>query len=121
MSRTQPLLILYSNVQFLVPGFSKPFHFVCEDIPSKLLTKHVLPSDMECIFLKLNLQKLKCFLGSNYMIPVCRDEISTDPVGTDFNLRLLGEIEFHLISARADGFPSDFCLDFHISYFNLSL
>ena len=104
MSRTQPLLILYSNVQFLVPGFSKPFHFVCEDIPSKLLTKHVLPSDMECIFLKLNLQKLKCFLGSNYMIPVCRDEISTDPVGTDFNIRLLGEIEFHLYLSKGGRF-----------------
>ena len=27
--------------------------YVREDIPSKLLTKHVFPSDIECIFLEL--------------------------------------------------------------------
>ena len=29
------------------------------------------------------------------MIQICRDEISTGPAGTDFTLRLNGEIEFH--------------------------
>ena len=29
------------------------------------------------------------------MIPVCRDEIPTHPAGTDFTLRLHGEINFH--------------------------
>ena len=54
----------FRNAQFLVPGFSKPFHldrnrkgggvmiYVSENIPSKLLSKHVLPSDIECIFLE---------------------------------------------------------------------
>ena len=61
----------FPNAQFLVPGFSKPFRrdrnrkgdgvmiYVRENIPSKLLTKHVLPSDIECIFLELNLKKCK--------------------------------------------------------------
>ena len=53
----------FPNAQFLVPGFSKPFCLdrnrkggrssklikVRENIPSKVLTKHVLPSDIECI------------------------------------------------------------------------
>ena len=33
-------------------------------------------------------------LGGNYMIPYCRDEISTLPAGMDFTLRLHGEINF---------------------------
>ena len=65
----------FPNAQFLVPGFSKPFHFnknrkgggvtiyVRENIPSELLTKHVLPSDIECIFLELNFRKCKWFLA----------------------------------------------------------
>ena len=36
--------------------------YVREDIPSKLLIKHVLPSDIECIFLELNFRKCKWFL-----------------------------------------------------------
>ena len=59
----------FPNAQFLVPGFSKPFRvdrnrkgggvmiYVRENIPSKLSTKHVLPSDIECIFLELNFRK----------------------------------------------------------------
>ena len=47
----------FPNAQFLVPEFSKPFDldrnrkedgitsYVRKDIPSKLLTKHVFPSD----------------------------------------------------------------------------
>ena len=34
------------------------------------------------------------FLGGDYMIPVCRDEISTCPAGTDFTPRLHVEIKF---------------------------
>ena len=33
-------------------------------------------------------------LGGDYMIPVCRDEISPRPAGTDLTLRLLVEIKF---------------------------
>ena len=33
-------------------------------------------------------------LDGDYLIPFCRDEISTLPAGTDFTLRLHGEINF---------------------------
>ena len=68
----------FPNAQFLVLAFSKPFHldrnrkeggvmiYVCEYIPSKLLTKHVLPSDIECIFLELNFRTCKWLLVETY-------------------------------------------------------
>ena len=61
----------FLNAQFLFPGFYKPFRldsdrkgggvmiYVREDIPSKLFKKHVLPVDIECIFLELHFRKGK--------------------------------------------------------------
>ena len=34
-------------------------------------------------------------VGGDYMIPICRDEISTRPAGTDFTLRLHWGIKLH--------------------------
>ena len=39
-------------------------------------------------------------LGGDYMIPVCRDEISPRPAATDLTLRLHGEIKFRPGKAR---------------------
>ena len=47
--------------------------YVPEDIPSKLLTKHVLPSDIECIFLELNFRKCKWPLVGTYHPPSQND------------------------------------------------
>ena len=59
----------FSNAQLLVPGFPKPFCldrnrkrggvtiYVRENIPSELVTKHVPPSDIKCIYLELNFRK----------------------------------------------------------------
>ena len=78
-------VITFPNAQFLVPRFSKPFRldrnwkgdgvtiYVCENIPSKLLTKHVLPSDIECIFLELNFRKCKWLLVGTYHPPSQND------------------------------------------------
>ena len=41
-----------------------------------------------------------CKHGGDYMIPVYQDVISTRPPGTDFTLRLHGEIKFHSDKAR---------------------
>ena len=72
---------IFPNAKFLVPGISKPFHldrnrkgggdviYVSENIPSKLLTKHVLPSDTECIFLELNFRRCKWLLVGRYHPP----------------------------------------------------
>ena len=47
--------------------------YVSEDIPIKLLTKHVLPSDIECIFLELNFRKCKWLLVGTYHPPSQND------------------------------------------------
>ena len=43
-------------------------------------------------------------LAVDYMIPVCRDEISTRPAGTDFTLRL--DVEIKLRLGKAEQFSS---------------
>ena len=53
------------------------------------------------------------------MIPVCRDEIATDPAGTDFTLQLHGGIKFH--SVKAGQFPPGICLDSFTFSFNFTL
>ena len=75
----------FPSAQFLVPRFSKPFRldrnrkgggvmiYVRENIPSKLLTKHVLPSDIECIFLELNFRKCQWLLVGTYHPPSQND------------------------------------------------
>ena len=47
--------------------------YVREDIPSKLLAKYVLPSDIECIFLELNFRKCKWLLVVTYHPPSQND------------------------------------------------
>ena len=57
--------------QFLVTGFSVPYRFdrnrngggimifIRDDIPSRMLTKHVFPDDIEGLFIELNFRKAK--------------------------------------------------------------
>ena len=47
--------------------------YVSEDIPIKLLTKLVPPSDIECIFLELNFRKCKWLLVGTYHPPLQND------------------------------------------------
>ena len=61
----------FPNAQFMIDGFSEPYRmdrnrhgggaliYVREDIPSKKLTKHVFPDDIEGIFIEINLRKCK--------------------------------------------------------------
>ena len=61
-----------------------------------------------------------CTLGGDYMIPVCRDEISARLAGTDFTLQLHGETKFH--PDKAVRFPPGICLDlytFYLSFLHL--
>ena len=67
--------------QFHIDGFSKPYRldrnrngggviiYVREDIPSKILTKHVLPTDIEALFIELNFRKCKWLLSRVYHPP----------------------------------------------------
>ena len=64
----------FPNSQFRIDGFSAPFRldrskfgggvliYVREDIPCKKLTKHILPDDIEGIFVEINLRKTKWLL-----------------------------------------------------------
>ena len=49
------------------------------------------------------MKKLQSVLGGDYMIPSCRDEISTRPAETEFTLRLMWKL--HSALARRDSFP----------------
>ena len=62
----------------MVDGFSKPYRpdrnrnrggimiYIRDDIPNKLLTKHVFPDDIEGLFVELNSRKSKCLLMGAY-------------------------------------------------------
>ena len=67
-------------------GFSSPYSldrnrngggvmiFVKEDLPSKLLTKHNFPSDVEGLFVELNFIKSKWLLSGTYHPPTQNDQ-----------------------------------------------
>ena len=64
--------------QFMIDGYSKPYRidrnkhgggviiYIREDIPSKLLTKHNFPIEIEGIFIEINLRKTKWILFGSY-------------------------------------------------------
>ena len=71
----------FPNAQFRIEGFSAPFRldrnkfggvvliYVREDIPCKQLTKHILPDNIEGIFVEINLRKTKWLLFGGYRPP----------------------------------------------------
>ena len=71
--------------QFLVTGISLPYRldqnrngsgimmFICDDIPSRLITKHVFSDDIEDLFIKLNLRKIPWLLFGTYHPPFQKD------------------------------------------------
>ena len=72
---------LDDSFQFLVDGFSEPFRidknrsggramiYVRDVIPSKLLTKHLFPNDIEGLLVELNFRKCKWLLLGTYHSP----------------------------------------------------
>ena len=76
----------FPGSQFHMDGFSLPYRldrncngggvmiFVREDIPSKLLTKHNFPSDVEGLFVELNFRKSKWLLCGTYNPPAKNDQ-----------------------------------------------
>ena len=71
--------------QFLVTGFSAPYRldrngngggimiFIRDDIPSRVLTKHVFPDEIEGLFIELNFKKAKWLLFGKYHPPTQSD------------------------------------------------
>ena len=76
--------------RFLIDGFSKPIRldrnrngggiliFVRNDFPSKLLTKHHFPDDIEGLFIELNFRKTKCLFLGMYHPPSQNDQYYFD-------------------------------------------
>ena len=62
---------------------------------------------------------LNNLLGGDYMIPVCRDEISTRPAGAYFTLRLHVEIKFH--HGKAGQFSTCYLFRFAGTFFEFFL
>ena len=68
----------FPGSQFHIDGFSKPYRldrnrngggviiYVREDILSKILTKRVLPTDIEALFIESNFRKCKWLLSGIY-------------------------------------------------------
>ena len=75
----------FTTSQFLVTGFSVPYRlyqnrneggimtFMCYDIPSRVITKHVFPDDVEGLFMELNFRKAKWLLFGTYHLPTQSD------------------------------------------------
>ena len=82
----------FPSSQFFIEGFSPPYRldrnrngggimiFVREDIPSKLLTKHVFPDDIEGLFVEINFRKTKWLLYGTYHPPSQCDQYFFDNV-----------------------------------------
>ena len=76
----------FPNSQFLVDGFSEPFRidrnrsgggvmiYVRDVIPSKLLTKHFFPNDIQGLFVEQNFRKCKWILLGTYHPPSQSDQ-----------------------------------------------
>ena len=83
----------FPDAQFIMEGYSKPYRmdrnrngrgvllYVREDIPSKKLTRHVFPNDIEGLFIEINLRKCKWLLMGSYHPPSQSDQYYFDSVG----------------------------------------
>ena len=79
------LVDTFLTSQFLVTGFSVSYRldrnrngggimiFILDDIPSRVLTKHVFPDDIEGLFIELNFRKAKWLLFGTYHPPTQSD------------------------------------------------
>ena len=83
--------------------------YVHENIPSKLLTKHVLPSDIECIFLELNFRKCKWLLVGTYHPPSQNDHYFLENL--DKAIDVYSHHEKVLLAGDFNAEISEFCLD----------
>ena len=83
----------FPNAQFIMDGYSEPYRldrnrngggvliYIREDIPSKKLTRHAFPDDIEGLFIEINLRKCKWLLMGSYHPPSQSDQHYFDSVG----------------------------------------
>ena len=80
----------FPTSQFLMKGFAEPFRldrnrngggvmiYIRNDIPSRLLSKHVFPSDIKGLYIELNFRKCKWLLLGTYHRPSQSDQYYFD-------------------------------------------
>ena len=89
----------FPTSQFLIDGFTTPYRmdrnrrggiliYVREDIPSKELKRHDFPSDIEGIFIELNLKKVKWLLLGTYHPPSLSDSYYFEKLSNSLDLYL---------------------------------
>ena len=83
---------------YLVTGFSVPYRldrnrngdgimiFTRDDIPNRVLTKHVFPNDIEGLFIELNFRKTKWLLFGTYHPPTQSDSYYFNNLDKALNL-----------------------------------
>ena len=83
----------FPSNQFLIDGFSQPYRhdrnrngggvmiYIREGIPSKVLTQHNFPDDIEGIYLEINLRKTKWLLLGTYHPPSQNDTYYFENIG----------------------------------------
>ena len=98
----------FLKAQFCIDGFSIPYRldrnrksgrlmiYVRDDIPSKRLTKHNLPEDIEAAFTELNFRQCKWLLCAKYRAPFQNhnyvfDNIVLDVSFTNERIVLVGD------------------------------
>ena len=60
--------------------------FICDDIPSRVLRKHVFPDDIEGLFIELNFRKAKWLLFGTYHQPTQSDSYYLNNLGKTLDL-----------------------------------
>ena len=88
----------FPTAQFMIDGFCKPYRrdrngnggglliYVREDIPSKELTDHNFPDDIEGIFVELNFRKTKWLLMGTYHPPNQSDQYYFNNVSNSLDM-----------------------------------
>ena len=100
----------FPTSQFLLEGFTTPYRmdrnrygggimiYVREDIPSKLLKRHEFPSDIEGMFIELNLKKVKWLLLGTYHPPNASDSYYFEKLSNSLDIYLDNYDKFVLTS-----------------------
>ena len=83
--------------------------YVRQNIPRKLLTKHVCPSDIKCLFLELNFRKCKWFFVGRYHPPSQNDHYFFENLDKAINVYI--HYEKVLLVRDFNGEISELCLD----------
>ena len=115
--------------QFHIDGFSKPYRldrdrngggviiYVRVDIPSKIFTKHVLPTDIEALFIELNFRKCKWLLSGIYHPPSQSHQYCFDRL--DNTLDLYSNYENILLVGDFNAQIGETCLDTYLCQYEL--